>query len=99
MSDEAAETKTDGPIDARAAANRRVFESLPPEVQANPQVRRDLGIDPPLPPGEDGIGLGDIVERMARPVAKLLGLKDCGGCKARQKRLNRVRLLRGRNSG
>lgn len=96
MSDDAADTVPDGPIeDPKAAARRRVFESLPAEAQANPKIRRDFGIDPP----EAGVGLGDLVERVARPVAKLLGLQDCGGCKARQKRWNRVRLLRGPRGG
>lgn len=57
------------------AARQRVFESLPPEFQSNPEVRRTFG-------------LGDAVERVARPIARVLGLKKCGGCKDRQDRLN-----------
>ena len=61
------------------AQRRRVFESLPPEIQANPEVRRSFG-------------LGDAVEILARPFAKALGIKDCEGCKKRKALLNRVRL-------
>jgi len=57
------------------AARKRVFESLPPEVQAQPHVRARFG-------------LGDAVEVLARPVARALGLTNCGGCKDRQRRLN-----------
>ncbi len=61
------------------AQRRRVFESLPPEVQANPEVRRSFG-------------LGDAVEILAKPIARALGLKDCNGCKKRKAKLNKVRL-------
>lgn len=61
------------------AQRRRVFEGLPPEVQANPEVRKSFG-------------LGDAVEILARPIARALGIKDCEGCRKRKERLNRVRL-------
>lgn len=57
------------------AARKRVFESLPIEAQRNPDVRRSFG-------------LGDAIERVARPIASVLGIKDCGGCKKRQERAN-----------
>jgi hypothetical protein len=60
-------------------AQLRVFESLPPEVQRNPEIRARFG-------------LGDAVELVARPIARALGIKDCGGCAKRKARLNRVRL-------
>lgn len=70
-----------------AAARRRVFESLPPEVQQNPKIRRDFGIDPERPVfGRRRIGLGTVVETLARPVAAALGMKDCKPCKERKKR-------------
>lgn len=44
-----------------------------------------------LPPGVKPMrGLGDVVERLARPVAKVLGLEGCGGCKKRQETLNKL---------
>lgn len=79
--------------DPVAAQRRRVFESLPAEIQANPKIRREFGIDPPLPVTR--VGLGDVVERLARPFARVLGVEDCSGCKKRKERLNRVRLWPG----
>lgn len=74
------ETPTEPPAPEEIEAQRRrVFESLPPEIQANPEVRRSFG-------------LGDAVEILARPFARALGLKDCEGCKKRKALLNRVRL-------
>ena len=67
------------PADEIEAQRRRVFESLPPEIQQNPEVQRSFG-------------LGDAVEILARPFAKALGIKDCEGCKKRKALLNRVRL-------
>lgn len=63
------------------AQRRRVFESLPAEVQANPQVRKSFG-------------LGDAVEVLARPVARALGIRRCSNCERRKQRLNRVTLWR-----
>jgi len=34
-------------------------------------------------------GLGDVIAMVAKPVAKVLGIKDCGGCDKRQAQLNK----------
>ena len=34
-------------------------------------------------------GLGDLVAAFAKPIARAIGLKDCGGCAQRQAWLNR----------
>jgi len=68
------------PDDDVREARARVFASLPPEIQANPQVRRTFG-------------LGDLVAVVAKPVARALGRKaDCAPCKKRQEALNRITL-------
>lgn len=46
-----------------------------------------LGPPPGTPAGDRG--LGDTVARWVRPIAKLLGAEDCGGCQGRQHWLNR----------
>lgn len=33
-------------------------------------------------------GLGDAVALLTKPIARALGLRDCGGCAERQKKLN-----------
>lgn len=35
-------------------------------------------------------GIGDIVAAFAKPVAQLVGLENCGGCKDRQEALNKA---------
>lgn len=35
-------------------------------------------------------GLGDAVEVVAKPVARALGIVDCGGCAKRKEALNRL---------
>lgn len=40
-------------------------------------------------PGGGDRGLGDTVARWVRPIARLLGAEECGGCKGRQHWLNR----------
>jgi len=55
---------------------RRVFAGLPPEIQQNPIIR-------------ERFGLGDAVAAVAKPIAKLFGMKsDCKTCKDRQAKLN-----------
>lgn len=61
------------------AQRRRVFESLPPEIRANPEVRRSFG-------------LGDAVEILAKPIAGVLGIKNCAACAKRKARWNKVKL-------
>jgi hypothetical protein len=45
---------------------------------------------------DDYIKLGDAVEKVAKPIAKVIDkvvgteLQNCGGCKARQEKLNRA---------
>lgn len=41
---------------------------------------------------DDGYGLGDLIADLT----KRLGIRQCDGCKRRQKTLNSVRLRRGR---
>jgi len=80
MADEPAQPDQPEPtVEDIEEQRRRVFESLPAEVQANPQVRRTFG-------------LGDAVEILARPVARMLGIKRCSNCEKRKQRLNRVPL-------
>lgn len=89
---ETRDTSEDGnvevPGDPQAAekleARKRVFEALPPEIQKNPQVRKQFG-------------LGDLVELVAKPIAKVIGLpENCLPCQKRKEKLNRVRLWGGR---
>jgi hypothetical protein len=35
-------------------------------------------------------GAGDVLAHMLHPLAKVLGLTDCGGCKDRQEALNKA---------
>lgn len=58
-------------------ARRRVWATLPPGVRQNPEVRKKFG-------------LGDAVEVIARPFARVFGKTDCAPCKRRQEALNRV---------
>lgn len=58
------------------AAQRKVWEGLPPGVRQNPEVRKKFG-------------LGDAVAVIARPFARLLGRTNCQSCKDRQDALNR----------
>lgn len=51
---------------------------------------------PPPRPARRTVGLGDVIEVIARPVAKLLGIKDCQKCKDRQERANAVQIPIGR---
>lgn len=77
MSDDPKPQATPEEIEAQ---RRRVFESLPAEVQRNPQVRKSFG-------------LGDAVAAVAQPIARALGLpEDCEPCKRRRAKLNRIRL-------
>lgn len=92
MADDAKPSATEQPApepsaEEIAAARRLVFESLPPEIQQNETVRRDFGIEPARPVyGRRRIGLGTVVETLARPVAAVLGIKDCKPCKDRKRR-------------
>ena len=50
-----------------------------------------------LPKGKPPVrGLGDVVAKVAQPVAKAIdavagtNLQNCGGCKARQEKLNQI---------
>lgn len=61
--------------EAAQAARRKVFAGLPPGVRQNPEVRKKFG-------------LGDAVEVIARPFARLLGKTNCASCKKRQELLN-----------
>jgi len=44
------------------------------------------------------LGLGDLVERVAQPIAKIIDkvaktkIKECGGCKKRKEYLNKINL-------
>lgn len=65
-------------------ARQRTWANLPPEIRANPQVRAKFG-------------LGDLVEVVARPVARAFGVDPgCEPCARRKELLNRITLLRGR---
>lgn len=57
------------------AARRKVWEGLAPGIRQNPEVRKKFG-------------LGDAVAVVARPFARLLGIKKCGDCERRRKALN-----------
>lgn len=35
-------------------------------------------------------GLGDAIASIAKPIAKVIGLEDCNGCKSRQERYNKL---------
>lgn len=67
--------KTPSEESPREAKRREIWESLPPEIQANPDVRRKFG-------------LGDAVEVVAKPVARAFGIKDCAPCQRRKAALN-----------
>jgi len=56
---------------------RAVFESLPPEIQNDPKVRARFG-------------LGDLVEAVAAPFAKVLGVQGCSSCQRRKAWLNKL---------
>ncbi len=54
---------------------------------------------PPPPPQRRTVGLGDVIEVIARPIARVLGLQHCEECDKRQRQLNdRVRIPIGRRS-
>ena len=54
------------------------------------QIHRFCDAVASLTPAEPAAqGLGDTVHRMVRPLAKLLGLEQCGGCQKRRAWLNR----------
>ena len=42
----------------------------------------------PFRPRQPINGLGDAVALVAKPIARVLGLKNCGGCDKRQQKLN-----------
>ena len=68
---------------AEDEARARTWARLPPEIQANPQVRAKY------------FGLGDAVELVAKPVARLLGIQPgCEPCARRKAALNRVPLFK-----
>jgi len=81
MADDPVEPSVPPPptVDDVEEQRKRVFDSLPPEIQSNPQVRRSFG-------------LGDAVEIMAKPIARALGIRRCSGCEKRKETLNRVKL-------
>ncbi len=51
---------------------------------------------PPPRPQRRTVGLGDVIEVIARPVARMLGIQNCAACKERQERANAVRIPVGR---
>ena len=61
---------------AEDEARAKTWARLPPEIQAQPQVRAKY------------LGLGDVVEVLAKPVARVLGLAGCASCAARKAWLN-----------
>lgn len=54
-----------------------MFERLPPEIQNDPNVRARFG-------------LGDLVEAVASPFAKALGIQGCSSCQRRKAWLNKL---------
>ena len=67
---------------AEDVARAQTWARLPPEIQANPQVRAKY------------FGLGDAVEIAARPIARALGISNCGACAQRKALLNKIPLFR-----
>ena len=57
----------------------------------------DFGRIVPVQPGPQRIrGIGDVVARVAKPVARALGIQDCDACDQRQALLNSMFPFRGR---
>lgn len=50
----------------------------------------------PAPRPVRTVGLGDVIEVVARPIARILGIQNCTACKERQARANAVRIPVGR---
>ncbi len=65
----------------------------PPQERNDPAEHRPLRMRLPGFVGEDAVGLGDAVSRIAQAV----GVKPCGGCAQRADWLNRHMIFVGSN--